>query len=314
MQITLKQIEIFLAVANARSISAAARSLYISQPAVSSTIVEMEQKLGVGLFARSSRGVRLTADGQRFYAELDPIYKRFIIAATGVFNAKDACGTDALNIGAFHYPDTMHFMLAVAGKHRELYPECPVMTGYFNYFEVRNKLLCEELDMVFTFSFEVAGNPDLDCCRLRTLKQYFVVPKAYCDVDGSGFRYLRDKTLFLEVSSWRETMLNICGAHGFEPKNIKYVNSYLLLAQKIAEGEGFTIGGRSLPNLSALSPRIAFVPVIVEDCNEYVHIVAAWRQNDNRPKIRRLIELLKMPEVFDEAASIKETPGSSWYR
>jgi DNA-binding transcriptional LysR family regulator len=306
----MQQIEVFLAVANSRSISAAARELFISQPAVSSTIASMEREWGVTLLTRSNRGAELTVEGRRLYAELDPVYKRFALSADRILRK---AGTGALNLGSFHDPDAIRFMLAAAEKHREAYPDLRVTTEYFNHNELRGKLLCEELDAVFTFSFEVIGDPDLDCLRLCALEQFFIVPAAYGDIGDAGFRLLRNMPLILEVSSGRETALNICAAHGFEPARIKYVNSYLLPAQMVADGEGFFVGGRNLPNLGAFASRVAFVPVAARDCNEYVHLVAAWRRRDDRPEVKRLISILEMPGLAGAAVSIREAPGSKWY-
>ncbi|MCL2201876.1 MAG: LysR family transcriptional regulator [Oscillospiraceae bacterium] len=313
MNITVKQIEIFLAVANAHSISAAARELYISQPAVSSTITEMERQLGVELLVRSHKGAMLTTEGKRLYAELDPVYKRFVFAASEIFHTKEKHCSECLKIGALHDPEPIKLMLASAQQHNELYPACTVTTGYYKHYDLRNMLLCGNLDLVFTFSVETKGDPELDCRRICTLDQYFVVPQTYCDIDGSDFRFLRSKPLILEVSSRRETMLDICSAHGFQPSRIVYVSSYLLLTQMIADGEGFTIGGPSLPNLSAVRSRIAFVPVAVTDCNNYIHLVVAWRQGSNRPEIKKFLEVLEMPEVLSKAAAIRKFPHSKWY-
>ncbi len=57
----------FVAVADSESISAAARALYISQPAVSSEIAQLEDKLGTKLFFRTNRGVSLTPEGTLLY-------------------------------------------------------------------------------------------------------------------------------------------------------------------------------------------------------------------------------------------------------
>ena len=54
----------FVASARHGGVSAAARALYRSQPRVSSHVAELEQALGVQLFDRSARPVRLTADGR----------------------------------------------------------------------------------------------------------------------------------------------------------------------------------------------------------------------------------------------------------
>ena len=56
----LEQISYFLSVAERGNITAAARSLYISQPALSKQITLLEQEIGLPLFERQARGVTLT--------------------------------------------------------------------------------------------------------------------------------------------------------------------------------------------------------------------------------------------------------------
>src|SRR5258706_297554 len=60
---TLRQLEVFLAVAHAHSYRQAAESLHTSQPALSQHVRELEAELGVRLFDRLSRGVVLTEAG-----------------------------------------------------------------------------------------------------------------------------------------------------------------------------------------------------------------------------------------------------------
>ncbi len=65
---TLSSYHIFNAVAEAGNISKAAKSLYISQPAISRAVSKLEQNLSVKLFIRGSRGVHLTEEGKMLYA------------------------------------------------------------------------------------------------------------------------------------------------------------------------------------------------------------------------------------------------------
>ena len=58
---------IFLETAKRGSISAAARYLYVTQPAVSVGIGQLENELGVKLFFRTSRGIKLTQEGETLY-------------------------------------------------------------------------------------------------------------------------------------------------------------------------------------------------------------------------------------------------------
>lgn len=62
----LRVLESFLAIAREESITAAANSLHISQPALSRQMKELEKELGKKLIIRESRGISLTEDGQFF--------------------------------------------------------------------------------------------------------------------------------------------------------------------------------------------------------------------------------------------------------
>jgi len=67
MDTNLSLYRIFYTVAQCGSISAAARQLYISQPAISKSISSLEAELQTTLFERNSRGVSLTDEGQLLF-------------------------------------------------------------------------------------------------------------------------------------------------------------------------------------------------------------------------------------------------------
>ena len=64
---TLSSYHIFNAVAEAGNLSKAAKTLLISQPAISRAVSKLEQNLSVKLFIRGSRGVLLTEEGRLLY-------------------------------------------------------------------------------------------------------------------------------------------------------------------------------------------------------------------------------------------------------
>ena len=67
MSVKLELYRVFKEVAEAGNITAAAQTLFISQSAVSQSIKQLERDLQTRLFARNSRGVTLTAEGQMLY-------------------------------------------------------------------------------------------------------------------------------------------------------------------------------------------------------------------------------------------------------
>ena len=66
MSLSLNKIQSFVAVAEAGQFRKAAEKLGIAQPTISSQIRDLERQLGVALFARTTRRVRLTTEGERF--------------------------------------------------------------------------------------------------------------------------------------------------------------------------------------------------------------------------------------------------------
>jgi LysR family transcriptional regulator, low CO2-responsive transcriptional regulator len=65
--LSLYKLEIFAAVVLAGSFSAAAQNLYMTQPAVSQHIQDLEHSLGTSLFIRGRRGVTLTTSGETLH-------------------------------------------------------------------------------------------------------------------------------------------------------------------------------------------------------------------------------------------------------
>jgi DNA-binding transcriptional LysR family regulator len=66
--VTLRQFRYFIAVAETASVAAASRMLSIAQSAITKSILELEDELGVKLFERHAKGMALTPDGHRFLA------------------------------------------------------------------------------------------------------------------------------------------------------------------------------------------------------------------------------------------------------
>lgn len=72
-----KHLEYFVETSRYKSMSKAAEALYISQQALSRCIANMERELGVELFSRSVKGIKLTEDGKYLYDTFAPQVERF---------------------------------------------------------------------------------------------------------------------------------------------------------------------------------------------------------------------------------------------
>lgn len=82
----LQSMQVFARVAEASSFTRAADALQISRPQVTRAIQELETSLGVRLFQRTTRTVRLTSEGERFYERVRTLLGE-VAEATAMFAA-----------------------------------------------------------------------------------------------------------------------------------------------------------------------------------------------------------------------------------
>ena len=68
------QLRYFLICAQERSFTDAANRIGVSQPALSQQIRKLETNLGISLFLRAGRGIKLTAAGQKLWGQMQPLY------------------------------------------------------------------------------------------------------------------------------------------------------------------------------------------------------------------------------------------------
>jgi len=95
----LAGLDTFIAVAEAKGFRAAGRRLGVSGAAVSQTIGQLEERLGVALFERTTRTVRLTEAGERLYAGVRPALRDLEAVAEEVKElGAEPSGTLRLNV------------------------------------------------------------------------------------------------------------------------------------------------------------------------------------------------------------------------
>jgi len=139
---------LFHAVAEAGSITAGAERLRISQPAVSKQISELESVLGVQLFDRLPRGVRLTdaglalADYARRMTLLEDDAERAIAELCGLKRGRLAIGAST-TIGAYLLPQALV-------RFHQVYPKIELHLKIANTQVIQSALMDGTLEVGFT--------------------------------------------------------------------------------------------------------------------------------------------------------------------
>lgn len=115
-----KQLEYFSAVAEAKSISMAARNLHVAQPPVSRQISLLEDELGVCLFLRNNKGIELTEAGKCLHEQTEGMFQNLRDMVDSVRDV-DAGMRGQLKLGIV-YSDIPVVMEHLREYH-ELYPQ-----------------------------------------------------------------------------------------------------------------------------------------------------------------------------------------------
>ena len=187
MDINLEHYRIFYEVSRCGGITAAARALCVSQPAVSQSLRQLEESLGSQLFVRTPRGVRLTQAGQL----LDGYVSRgleSILAGENLLKKWNNLEEGEVRIGASDM--TLRFFLLSYLEHfHEMYPRLKVRVTNGPTPETLSLLSAGRIDFgVVTMPF--GKRPELETRTVRQVKDCFIA--------GSKFRSLAGRILSFE--------------------------------------------------------------------------------------------------------------------
>lgn len=168
----LHTIEMFLAVAEEGSFSGAARLLRISPPAVTRGIFELESRLNVALFHRSTRAVSLTDEGASFVERARRILTELADAE------RSLSGTKAEPQGLFHItaPVTfgqMHVLPAIA----QLIDKYPALDVRIMLLDRNVRVIEEGIDVAVRIG--PLADSSLRVIKLGVVRQMIVASPAY---------------------------------------------------------------------------------------------------------------------------------------
>ena len=144
-QPTLRQFEVFLAVAKAGSFRAAAEAMHLSQPALSQHVAEMERELGTRLFDRLGRKVALTEAGRILE---DHAHRLFASLASAREAVADLSGLKrgSLVLGASTTPG-IYVLPGMIAAFQKTYPGVALSLRIANSALIEEQIRGNELDL-----------------------------------------------------------------------------------------------------------------------------------------------------------------------
>lgn len=257
----LRHIRYFLAVAEHRNFTRAAAALHISQPALSQQIRQLEEMLGVQLFDRSGKSVRLTDAGTAWMGHAK-LGLQQIHAGTRAIQEVGTLQRGVLRCAA---PPTFtpYLVGPLIARFHKMHPGVAVSFLEITQEEMEAKLTDDELDI--GIAFRPMQPTDLDYTPLYEEKLSFVVgmghPLAARSAPLSPEALTAEPLVLLNSSfATRQHIDAYFALHSIAAKVAVEVNAIGALVEIVRQGGLGTL----LPNqISAVHPELCAVPLVL---------------------------------------------------
>ena len=221
MNINLEYYKIFYYVGSLSSISRAATVLCISQPAVSQAIKQLEQQTEASLFVRTTKGVRLTTEGEVLFSYVKQGYE-YIMLGEQKFKEMQDLESGEIIIGASDMT-LQYYLLPYLEQFHMRYPKIKVVVTNAPTPETLAYLVNGKIDFgIVSEPFE--SGDDIMVRPVKEIEDIFVA--------GKAFQQYKDKKLdFTDL----ERMPIICLEHNTSTR--RYIDEFLKTKKVILNPE-----------------------------------------------------------------------------
>ena len=287
-----KQLEYFAAVAEAKSISGAARELHVAQPPVSRQLALLEDELGVTLFLRTNKGVELTEAGRCLYQHSRQMFQSLRTMADSVRDV-DAGVRGELKLGII-YSDVQIATHLMQEYHRA-YPQVELYVRMGSPGDLLDDLSRGELHVLFLRSQSERSRG----LRERVLGEdplELVMCESTDPAPGQEavpIQALRDVPMCLlrsdDLWGYSRDLLEECRRSGFTPNVACHCYDTPMEMQMVQAGFGVGFLPRSIVEAHPGSP-VYTKPVLELSAKSYPILV--WENDPYQSGcVRRFLEL-----------------------
>lgn len=291
----IRQLKIFVAVAEELHFGRAAIRLHMAQPPLSQQIKQLEKDLGVQLFVRTTRAVMLTSAGEALLLHA----KKVLGAVTEAELAAKAGGDGKygrVRLG-FAGAATRHLLPMLAREVKARHPNIElVLQGNLYANAAQEALAHDDIDLGFVrLPFNIPG------LTYRAIEEETLLCLLPADHELAGKKAisvseLRDEafvTFPRDAGSTLRTITNkVCWDAGFNPKVVQEAPDSYTIHAMVAAGQGVSIALSSTANIN--QPGVVYLPLIGQ--LPRLQTAIAWSSENASSALAAVIEVAD--EVF----------------
>ena len=155
-------IDYFMAVATNLSFTKTSKELFVSQPAISKQITQLEKELGARLFSRNNKETQLTEVGRLYFDFFSRYKSDFMstkIEADRILGKKKGI----IRVGFLEGWDLFNIIPPMMKQFKECYPDSDIIINCCGVKELSSGLLTHALDIAVTFKNSINMYREIEC-------------------------------------------------------------------------------------------------------------------------------------------------------
>ncbi len=261
------------------SFTAAARNLFISQPALSATVKKVEQALGIQLFDRQTSPVSLTPEGEAYIRAIEEMRRtrqnfENYLADLSAVRVGSVSVSSAMFISSFVLPN-------IITEFANTYPNISVNVTESNSKELEALLIAEKTDLLLDYRFEDSAVVKLPLLEEQVL---LCVPSEYAvnerlrhlaltadDIHADRHRHMdavslevfsKEPFILLKAGNDMRTRADaLCQEQGITPRSVMQLDQLLTTYNVSHSGMGITFVTDTLVKSVPKTNRLHFYKV-----------------------------------------------------
>ncbi|MED3824512.1 LysR family transcriptional regulator [Priestia flexa] len=275
----LRQLRYFIEVARREHVSEAAEHLHVAQSAISRQIANLEDELGVELFQREGRNVKLTSIGKLFLEHTETAMKAIDYAKEQVDEYLDP-ERGTIKIG---FPTSLssHLLPTIISAFKENYPNVAFHLRQGSYKFLIESVKKRDINIAFLGPVPV-DDEDIEGHILFTEKILALVPSSHplATQENLRLRDLRNEDFVLFPNGFvlRKIAVDACKQAGFMPNISSEGEDLDAIKGLVSAGMGITLLPES--TVSETTPRFTTkIPIHTPEVKRTVGMIIPRNRN-----------------------------------
>lgn len=309
----IKQLSIFITAAQTLNFTKAAQEHYMTQPAVSHQISELERELSAKLFIRRNHHMALTSAGQEFLPHAKVIVNRAELAFSKVYDvAHGKSGHLRILTVQGCLETTSECLFKFAQRYPNVKIEADVVTGAEQMDAISN----DEADIFISFDSLLSTYPQIERRTLRRKYYGLLLPVSWdlC-TDTSDLSHLANIPFICERDTVAPFLTNkiiqICKNRNLVLSDIHWCNSATSQILAVKSSLGCSITPTTHPG--AFTDDLRIIPIRGEDA--IADDTVGWKKGTGNQAVTCFLEVIQEmfpgPPLLEDEISRSKSKSSS---